>query len=98
MNSRLRIFGVATLVAGAASAAGDAASVRRSGVSGCSEILIRPRLARTGGIVSCGSAGGLFDDLDRGGHSPRGPGEAKETGRPPRGDAGLALRFCQIRS
>jgi hypothetical protein len=50
-----------------AAANGDAASVRPSGVSGWTEILIQPNLARTAGLVSCGSAG----DHPAGGNSSR---------------------------
>src|SRR5258708_35488347 len=63
MNSRLRIFVPDDPSAGAAPATGDAASVRTWGVSGGREMVIPPNLARSQGLVSCRSAGGLFDHL-----------------------------------
>src|SRR3954453_368274 len=52
VNSRLRMFRVGG--AGAAPIAGELASAWLSGVSGCSEMLISPNLARTAADVSCG--------------------------------------------
>ena len=65
-EQRLRTFVPDEPAAGAASATGDAVNAGLSDVSGCREMLILLKLARTGGIVSCGSAGGSFDDLVRG--------------------------------
>src|SRR4029077_19292446 len=63
MNSRLRTFFGAGAAAGAASATGEAVSVRPSGVSGWREMLIPANLARRQGLVSCRSAGGLFQEF-----------------------------------
>src|SRR5450759_3140877 len=63
VNRRRRIFVPVGLASAAASVTGGAASVLPWGVSGWREILIRPKLARRDGLVSCRSAGGSLDHL-----------------------------------
>ena len=62
VNSRLRVL-VPDGAAGDAPSTGEAASVLPSGVSGCSEMVIEPNLARWHALVSCRTAAGSFDHL-----------------------------------